>query len=80
MFVIKNLLQPLFYYCIGKASLNNEEPNKSGQENGDKSSDEIDINMKFNIITRFIKCSLEVGTFVICVILLYNKIVRWNEA
>ena len=33
---------PLFYYCIGKASLNNEEPNKSEQENGDKSSDEID--------------------------------------
>ena len=40
-----------------------------------KSSDEIDINMKFNIITRFIKCSLEVGTFVICVILLYNKMI-----
>ena len=33
---------PLFYYYIGNASLNNEEPNKSEQENGDKSSDEID--------------------------------------
>lgn len=40
-----------------------------------KSSEEIDINMRFNIITRFIKSILEVGTFVICVILLYNKII-----
>ena len=38
-----------------------------------KSSEEIDIDMKFNIITRFIKSMLEVGTFVICVILLYNN-------
>lgn len=40
-----------------------------------KSSEEIDINMRFNIITRFIKSILEVGTFVICVILLYNKMI-----
>lgn len=40
-----------------------------------KSSEEIDINMRFNIITRFIKSILEVGTFIICVILLYNKII-----
>ena len=40
-----------------------------------KSSDEIDIQMRFNIITRFIKSILEVGTFVICIILLYNKMI-----
>ena len=39
----------------------------------DKSSKEIDIRKKFNLITRFIKVSLEVGTFVLCVILLYYK-------
>lgn len=40
-----------------------------------KSSDEIDIDMEFHIITRFIKSLLEVGTFIICVILLYNKMI-----
>ena len=40
-----------------------------------KSSEEIDINMRFNIITRFIKSILEVGTFIICVILMYNKMI-----
>ncbi len=39
----------------------------------DKSSKEIDIRRRFNLITRFIKVSLEVGTFVLCVILLYYK-------
>lgn len=39
----------------------------------DKSSKEIDIRKKFNLITRFIKVSLEVGTFILCVILLYYK-------
>ena len=38
-----------------------------------KSENEIDIRKEFNIITRFIKTTLEVGTFVICVILLYYK-------
>ena len=37
-----------------------------------KSSDEIDLEMRFHIITRFIKSILEVGTFVLCVILLYH--------
>lgn len=40
-----------------------------------KSSEEIDIQMKFNVITRFIKSVLEVGTFIICSILLYNKMI-----
>ena len=40
-----------------------------------KSSIEIDIDMRFNIITRFIKSILEVGTFIICVILMYNKMI-----
>jgi len=40
-----------------------------------KSSDEIDIQKQFNIITRFIKSILEVGVFITCIILLYyNKI------
>ena len=41
-----------------------------------KSSDEIDIEMRFHIITRFIKSILEVGTFVLCVILLYNGMIN----
>ena len=41
----------------------------------EKSSNEIDIQMRFNIITRFIKSLLEVGTFVICVILMYHKMI-----
>lgn len=40
-----------------------------------KSSNEIDIQMQFNIITRFIKSVLEVGTFVLCVILLYYNMI-----
>ena len=40
-----------------------------------KSSEEIDTQMKFNIITRFIKSILEVGTFILCVILMYNKMI-----
>jgi len=40
-----------------------------------KSEKEIDIQKQFNIITRFLKSCLEVGTFIICIILLYyNKI------
>ncbi len=35
------------------------------------SKKEIDINNKFNIITRVLRTMLEVGTFIICVILLY---------
>ena len=38
-----------------------------------KSVKEIDIQMEFNIITRVLKSLLEVGTFIICVILLYYK-------
>jgi len=38
-----------------------------------KSEKEIDIQMEFNIIVRFIKSILEVGVFVTCVILLYYK-------
>lgn len=38
-----------------------------------KSEKEIDIEKEFNIITRFIKSALEVGTFVICVFLIYNN-------
>jgi len=38
-----------------------------------KSEKEIDIQKKFNIIIRFLKSILEVGTFVICIILLYYK-------
>ena len=41
-----------------------------------KSSDEIDIQKRFNIITRFIKSILEVGTFIICSILLYKKAIN----
>ena len=41
-----------------------------------KSSDEIDIQKRFNIITRFIKSVLEVGTFVICCVLLYKKVIN----
>ena len=36
-----------------------------------KSEDEINIEKEFNIITRFIKSIIEVGTFVLCIILLY---------
>ncbi|MBQ7137122.1 MAG: ABC transporter ATP-binding protein [Bacilli bacterium] len=36
-----------------------------------KSEKEIDIQKEFNIITRFLKTTLEVGTFATCVILLY---------
>ena len=36
-----------------------------------KSEKEIDLRKKFNIITRFLKTSLEVGVFFTCVILLY---------
>lgn len=40
-----------------------------------KSEKEIDIQKEFNILIRFIKSLLEVGTFVICIILIYyNKI------
>ncbi len=35
------------------------------------SKKEIDINNRFNIITRLLRSMLEVGTFIICVILLY---------
>ena len=38
-----------------------------------KSSEEIDIQRKFNIQTRLLKAILEVGVFVTCVILLYYK-------
>ena len=40
-----------------------------------KSTEEIDIQMRFNIITRFIKSILEVGTFILCVILLYKGMI-----
>ncbi len=36
-----------------------------------KSEKEIDLQKEFNIISRFIKSILEVGTFILCVILLY---------
>ena len=36
-----------------------------------KSEKEIDIEKEFNIITRLIKALLEVGTFILCIILLY---------
>lgn len=40
-----------------------------------KSETEIDIQKKFNILTRLLKTCLEVGTFVTCVILVYyNKV------
>ena len=38
-----------------------------------KSKKEIDIQKEFNILTRFIKSILECGTFILCIILLYNK-------
>ena len=38
-----------------------------------KSEIEIDIEKEFNMISRFIKSLLEVGTFIICIILLYQK-------
>lgn len=38
-----------------------------------KSAREIDIQKQFNILTRLIKSLLEVGTFILCAILLYNK-------
>lgn len=37
-----------------------------------KSEVEIDLQKEFNIITRFIKSILEVGTFIICAVLLYK--------
>ena len=37
-----------------------------------KSEREIDIQKEFNILTRFVKSILEVGTFILCAILLYN--------
>ena len=37
-----------------------------------KSETEIDIQKEFNIITRFIKSILEVGTFITCAILIYR--------
>ena len=40
-----------------------------------KSEKEIDIQKDFNIITRCIKAFLEVGVFITCVILIYNKMV-----
>ena len=38
-----------------------------------KSEKEIDIEKEFHIITRFIKSLMEVGTFLVCVVLLYYK-------
>lgn len=38
-----------------------------------KSAREIDIQKQFNILTRLVKSLLEVGTFILCAILLYNK-------
>lgn len=38
-----------------------------------KSAREIDIQKQFNILTRLIKSLLEVGTFILCAILLYNR-------
>lgn len=38
-----------------------------------KSVREIDIQKQFNILTRLIKSLLEVGTFILCAILLYNR-------
>ena len=41
-----------------------------------KSETEIDIQKRFNILTRLLKTCLEVGTFVTCVILVYyNKVI-----
>ena len=40
-----------------------------------KSEKEIDIQKEFNIIVRFLKTLLEVGTFVTCVILLYYDMI-----
>ena len=37
-----------------------------------KSEVEIDLQKEFNIITRFIKSILEVGTFILCAVLLYK--------
>ena len=37
-----------------------------------KSEREIDIQKEFNILTRFVKALLEVGTFILCAILLYK--------
>lgn len=38
-----------------------------------KLTKEIDIRKNFNLLTRIIKVSLEVGTFITCVILLYYE-------
>lgn len=38
-----------------------------------KSEDEINLEMQFNIITRFIKSLIEIGTFIICIFLLYYE-------
>ena len=37
-----------------------------------KSEKEIDIQKEFNILTRFVKSILEVGTFILCAVLLYK--------
>lgn len=37
------------------------------------SKEEIDVEMRFNILTNFLKTTLEVGVFITCVILLYYK-------
>ena len=37
-----------------------------------KSEKEIDLQKEFNILTRFIKSLLEVGTFILCALLLYK--------
>lgn len=39
----------------------------------EKSEDEINLQMQFNIITRFIKSLIEIGTFIICIFLLYYE-------
>ena len=36
-----------------------------------KSTKEIDVRKKFNLLTRIIKVALEIGTFITCIILLY---------
>ena len=40
-----------------------------------KSEIEIDIQKEFNIIIRFLKSVLEVGVFIICIILVYNNMI-----
>ena len=38
-----------------------------------KSTNEIDMRKKFHLLTRILKTLLEVGTFITCIILLYEK-------